>query len=95
MGKFFREFLKSDNNWHFTIDTGQKVLSLPLEEKEAILNERNANPQPGRSYFGSENTSKLDMLDNDGLEDEKVGLPTYCLRNIAKTLSHFVGTLWP
>jgi len=46
--------------------------SLPVEEKSAIPNERNANPQRGWSYVGSENTSKLDMLENDGLEDEKV-----------------------
>lgn len=50
----------------------KKFFSLPVEEKSAIPNERNANPQRGWSYVGSENTSKLDMLENDGLEDEKV-----------------------
>ncbi|KAH8695877.1 hypothetical protein GQ44DRAFT_733664 [Phaeosphaeriaceae sp. PMI808] len=50
---------------------GKKFFSLPAPEKEAIPNERNANPQRGWSYVGSENTSKLDMLENDGLEDEK------------------------
>ncbi|KAF2194532.1 iron/ascorbate family oxidoreductase [Zopfia rhizophila CBS 207.26] len=50
---------------------GKKFFSLSLKEKEAIPNERNANPQRGWSYVGSENTSKLDMLENDGLEDEK------------------------
>jgi hypothetical protein len=51
---------------------GKKFVSLPIEEKAAIPNERNANPQRGWSYVGSENTSKLDMVENDGLEDEKV-----------------------
>ena len=51
---------------------------LPTEEKEAIPNERNADPQRGWSYVGSEKTSKLNMVDTDGqvpqdLEDEKVG----------------------
>ena len=50
-----------------------------MEEKEAIPNERNADPQRGWSYVGSEKTSKLNMVDTDGqvpqdLEDEKVGL---------------------
>ena len=50
-----------------------------MEEKEAIPNERNADPQRGWSYEGSEKTSKLNMVDKDGqvpqdLEDEKVGV---------------------
>ena len=52
---------------------GKKFFALPPLEKAAIPNERNADPQRGWSYVGSENTSKLDMLENDGLEDEKVG----------------------
>ena len=51
-----------------------------MEEKEAIPIERNADPQRGWSYVGSEKTSKLKMLDKDGevpqgLEDEKLNLP--------------------
>lgn len=50
-----------------------------MEEKEAIPNERNADPQRGWSYVGSEKTSKLNMVDKDGqapqdLEDEKVSV---------------------
>jgi isopenicillin N synthase-like dioxygenase len=88
-----REFLKGDTTDNSHLIQGKKFFSLPLEEKEAIPNERNANPQRGWSYVGSENTSKLDLLHNDGLEDEKVCLPIYYLRNIADTLSRFVGTL--
>lgn len=51
---------------------GKKFFSLPTSVKEAIPNERNADPQRGWSYVGSENTSKLDMTENEGLEDEKV-----------------------
>lgn len=51
---------------------GKKFFSLPTHVKEAIPNERNADPQRGWSYVGSENTSKLDMTENEGLEDEKV-----------------------
>ena len=52
-----------------------------MEEKEAIPNERNADPQRGWSYVGSEKSSKLNMVDKDGqvpqvLEDEKVQLIT-------------------
>ncbi|KZM25031.1 uncharacterized protein EKO05_0006127 [Ascochyta rabiei] len=58
-----------------TIEEGfkwsKKFFSLPNEEKAAIPNERNADPQRGWSYVGSENTSKLDMINNEGLEDEK------------------------
>ncbi|KAK6085260.1 hypothetical protein SCUP515_01078 [Seiridium cupressi] len=50
---------------------GKKFFSLPTHVKEAIPNERNADPQRGWSYVGSENTSKLDMTENEGLEDEK------------------------
>lgn len=50
-----------------------------MEEKESIPNERNADPQRGWSYVGSEKTSTLNMLNKDGevpqdLEDEKVNL---------------------
>ena len=46
-------------------------------KREAILNERNADPQREWSYVGSEKKSKLGMVNQDGqvsqgLEDEKV-----------------------
>ncbi|KAI0543752.1 iron/ascorbate family oxidoreductase [Xylaria curta] len=50
---------------------GKKFFALPPDVKAAIPNERNDKPQRGWSYVGSENTSKLDMLENEGLEDEK------------------------
>jgi isopenicillin N synthase-like dioxygenase len=65
----FSRVITTDGSWSMQ---GKKFFSLSLEEKAAIPNERNANPQRGWSYVGSENTSKLDMLENDGLEDEKV-----------------------
>lgn len=57
----------------------EKFFKLPMEEKEVIPNIRNADPQRGWSYVGSEKTSKLNMVDKDGqvpqdLEDEKVGI---------------------
>lgn len=66
-----------------------------MEEKEVILNERNADPQRGWSYVGSEKTSKLNMVDTDGqvpqdLEDEKVDLFT-CLDHDRHT-DEFVST---
>lgn len=65
----FLRIRTTDSPWSMQ---GKKFFSLPLSEKAAIPNERNADPQRGWSYVGSENTSKLDMLENDGLEDEKV-----------------------
>lgn len=65
----FSRVTTTDGPWSMQ---GKKFFSLPLLEKTAIPNERNADPQRGWSYVGSENTSKLDMLENDGLEDEKV-----------------------
>ena len=69
-----------------------------MEEKEAIPNERNANPQRGWSYVGSEKTSKLNMVDKDGqvpqdLEDEKVGLLVCQEHGIALTCWVPLGAL--
>lgn len=66
----FSRVTTTDGLWSMQ---GKKFFALPPLEKAAIPNERNADPQRGWSYVGSENTSKLDMLENDGLEDEKVG----------------------
>lgn len=59
----------------------EKFFKLRTEEKEAIPNIRNADPQRGWSFVGSEKTSKLNMVDKDGqvpqdLEDEKVSILT-------------------
>ena len=43
-----------------------KFFKLPIEEKEAIPDERNADLQRGWGYVGSEKTSKLNMVDKDG-----------------------------
>jgi hypothetical protein len=60
-----------------------------VAEKSAIPNERNANPQRGWSYVGSEKTSKLNKVEESGqftiaedelvpqdLEDAKVSVHT-------------------
>lgn len=69
----FLKFTTTDNLYS---TQGKKFFSLPTHVKEAIPNERNADPQRGWSYVGSENTSKLDMTENEGLEDEKVSSMT-------------------
>ncbi|KAI1130593.1 putative gibberellin 20-oxidase [Nemania abortiva] len=55
---------------------GEKFFKLPQAELAKIPNERNANPQRGWSYIGSEKTSKLNKVNMNGqwliAEDESV-----------------------
>ena len=43
-----------------------KFFKLPQAEKDAIANVRDANPQRGYSYVGSEATSKVNKRDERG-----------------------------
>ena len=58
------------------MDQSEKFFKLSEEDKVAIANVRDANPQRGYSYVGSEATSKVNKKDQNGefqiCEDDNV-----------------------
>ena len=55
------EWSKANN-----LGQSEKFFQLPEAEKAAIANVRDANPQRGYSYVGSEATSKVNKRDQKG-----------------------------